>query len=265
MPGDVYDKFESLLIERKGNGVILITMNRPEKLNAMTYEMHSELARIWDTVDEDNAAKVAVITGAGRAFSAGNDLNNPDPDADMVREIMSDALKIVRGMIDCSKPIVSAINGVAVGGGAQIGLLADLSVAAEDAKIIDGHTTVGVTAGDHGALIWPLLCGISKAKYYLFNLEPLTGIEAERIGVVTSAVPKEEVLPTALEWAERLANMSQIGIRGTKSAMNGWLRMALPILEHSAALEMADFFHPDVHEARAAFREKREPRFPSAQ
>lgn len=265
MPGDVYDKFRSLLIEHKGNGVTLITMNRPEKLNAMTYEMHSELARIWDAVEEDAATKVAVITGAGRAFSAGNDLNNPDPDADMVREIMTDALMIVRGMIDCSKPIVSAINGVAVGGGTQVGILADLSVAAEDARIIDGHTTVGVTAGDHGALIWPLLCGLSKAKYYLFDLETLTGAEAERLGIVTKAVPREEVLPTALEWADRLASMSQVGIRGTKAAINGWLRMAMPILEHSAALEMADFFHPDVHEARAAFREKREPRFPSAQ
>lgn len=265
MPGDVYDKFRSLLIEPKGNGVTLITMNRPEKLNAMTYEMHSELARIWDAVEEDAATKVAVITGAGRAFSAGNDLNNPDPDADMVREIMTDALMIVRGMIDCSKPIVSAINGVAVGGGTQVGILADLSVAAEDARIIDGHTTVGVTAGDHGALIWPLLCGLSKAKYYLFDLETLTGAEAERLGIVTKAVPREEVLPTALEWADRLASMSQVGIRGTKAAINGWLRMAMPILEHSAALEMADFFHPDVHEARAAFREKREPRFPSAQ
>ena len=265
MPGDVYDKFRSLLIEPKGNGVTLITMNRPEKLNAMTYEMHSELAMIWDAVEEDAATKVAVITGAGRAFSAGNDLNNPDPDADMVREIMTDALMIVRGMIDCSKPIVSAINGVAVGGGTQVGILADLSVAAEDARIIDGHTTVGVTAGDHGALIWPLLCGLSKAKYYLFDLETLTGAEAERLGIVTKAVPREEVLPTALEWADRLASMSQVGIRGTKAAINGWLRMAMPILEHSAALEMADFFHPDVHEARAAFREKREPRFPSAQ
>ncbi len=264
MADDVFDKYEELLIERKGNGVLLITLNRPEKLNAMTYKMHSELARIWNDVDEDPGTKIAVVTGAGRAFSAGNDLNNPDPDADMVREIMSDALKIARGMIDCSKPIISAINGVAVGGGAQIGIMADLSVAAEDAKIIDGHTIVGVTAGDHGALMWPLLCGMAKAKYFLFNLEPLTGLEAERIGVVTKAVPKDEVLSTALEWANRMADMSQIGLRGTKQALNGWLRMAMPILEHSAALEMADFFHPDVHEARAAFREKRQPRFPSA-
>jgi enoyl-CoA hydratase len=262
--GERYDSFTELKIERQTDGVLLITLNRPEKLNAMTYRMHAELGRVWDAVDEDRATRVAVLTGAGRAFSAGNDLNNPDPDPDMVRVIMSDALRIARGMIECSKPIVSAINGVAVGGGAQIALLADLSVAAEDAKIIDGHTTVGVTAGDHGALLWPLLCGLAKAKYYLFNLEALTGKEAERIGVVTKAVPREQVLPTALEWAERLSKMSQVGIRGTKRALNGWLRMAYPILEHSAALEMADFFHPDVHEARAAFREKRAPSFPSA-
>ncbi|MBM3599684.1 MAG: enoyl-CoA hydratase/isomerase family protein [Alphaproteobacteria bacterium] len=261
---EVFDKFKELTIERRDNGVVLITLDRPKQLNAMTYGMHGELARIWDAVQQDKSTKVAVVTGRGRAFCSGNDLNNPDPDFDMVREIMDDAISIVRGMIECNKPIVSAINGVAVGAGLAVGLLADISIAAADAKLIDGHTRVGVAAGDHACVIWPLLCGMAKAKYYLWNLEPLTGAEAERIGIVTKALPTDQVLPEALRIAGALADMSQTGIRGTKRALNGWLRQAMPIFEHSAALEMVDFFGPDVHEARAAFRAKRPPKFPSA-
>lgn len=261
---DRFADYKELTIERKGNGVVLITLDRPKVLNAMTYAMHGELANIWNDVDRDPATKVAVVTGAGRAFCSGNDLNNPDPDLPMVREIMGDAVRIVRGMIDCDKPIVSAINGVAVGAGLAVALLADISVCAEDAKLIDAHTTVGTVAGDHGCLLWPLLCGLTKAKFYMFNMEPLTGAEAERIGVVTKAVPTAEVLPTALDYAERLAGMAQHAIRGTKRAMNGWLRQAMPIFEHSVALEMVDFLDADILEARQAFRDKRKANFPSA-
>src|SRR5437867_1644088 len=235
-----------LLIERTDDGVVLITLNRPHALNAMTYGMHSELGRIWDDLDRDPRVKVAVVTGAGRAFCAGNDLTNTDPDYNMVRDIMTDAIRIVRSMIECEKPIISAINGVAVGAGLAVALVADISIAAEDARLIDGHTRVGVAAGDHACLIWPLLCGLAKAKYYLMNLEPLTGAEAERIGLVTKSVPAPEVLPTAMDIARRLSAMSQPAIRGTKRALNGWLRQAMPIFEHSAALEMVDFFGPDV-------------------
>ncbi|MBM3570813.1 MAG: enoyl-CoA hydratase/isomerase family protein [Alphaproteobacteria bacterium] len=261
---DAFANYRELTIERRDNGVVLIVLDRPKQLNAMTYGMHGELARLWDDIQRDKKTKVAVVTGRGRAFCSGNDLNNPDPDFDMVREIMDDAISIIRGMVECSKPIISAINGVAVGAGLAVALMADISIAAEDAKLIDGHTRVGVAAGDHACIIWPLLCGMAKAKYYLWNIEPLTGKEAERIGVVTKALPVDQVLPEALRIAGELANMSQPGIRGTKRAINGWLRQAMPIFEHSAALEMVDFFGPDVHEARAAFRAKRPPKFPSA-
>jgi enoyl-CoA hydratase len=261
---DIYDKYEELKVERRGGGVVLITLDRPQVLNAMTYTMHGELARIWDDVDRDPETRVAVVTGAGRAFCSGNDLRNPDPDYDGVREIMKDALLIVRGMIECEKPIISAINGVAVGAGLAVALLADVSVAAEDAKLIDGHSKVGVAAGDHACLLWPLLCGMARAKYFLWDLEPLTGKRAAEIGIVTMALPQDEVLAKALEMAGRLAEMSQPAIRGTKRAINGWLRQAMPIYEHSAALEMADFFGPDVHAARDAFRAKRPVKFPSA-
>lgn len=261
---DVYDRYVELKVERRSRGVLLVTLNRPAVLNAMTYEMHAELGRIFDDIDRDPDTRVAVVTGAGRAFCAGNDLTNPDPDFDGVREIMSDALRIVRGMIECEKPIISAINGVAVGAGLAVALLADISIAAEDAKLIDGHTNVGVAAGDHACIIWPLLCGMARAKYYLWNLEPLTGARASEIGVVTMALPRDDVLPKALEIADRLAGMAQPAIRGTKRALNGWLRQAMPIFEHSAALEMVDFFGPDVHAAREAFRAKRPVEFPSA-
>lgn len=260
-----YQDYKELRIERKGNGILLITMNRPEVLNVTTYSMHAEMARIWDDVDRDRAVKVAVITGAGQAFCSGNDPNNPVPDHDMVREIIADALKIVRGMVECEKPIISAINGAAVGAGLAVAVLADISIAADDARLIDNHIMHGVTAGDHACLIWPLLCGLARAKLYLMNLEPLTGKVAERIGIVSMSVPKDQVVPKALEYAERLAAMSQPAIRGTKRALNGWLRQAMPIMEHSAALEMFDYVGPDVEEARQASREKRAVRFPSAQ
>ncbi len=261
---DRYAAYKELKIEAKGDGVLLVTLNRPQVLNAMTYSMHAELARLWHDIDHDPEARVAVVTGAGRAFCSGNDLTNPDPDFDGVRAIMQDAVRIVRGMVECDKPIISAINGVAVGAGLAVALMADLSIAAEDAKLIDGHTGVGVAAGDHSALVWPLLCGIGRAKFYLWNLAPLNGKEAERIGLVTKAVPRDQVLPEALRLAQQLAEGPQHAIRGTKRAINGWLRQAMPIFEHSAALEMVDFFGPDVDAARKAFRAKQPVKFPSA-
>ena len=204
---DVFDSYAELKVERKPNGILLITLNRPEKLNAMTYTMHAELARIWHDVDHDKNTRVAVVTGAGRAFCSGNDLKNPDPDFDGVQDIMRDAIRIVRGMVDCEKPIISAINGVAVGAGLAVALLADLSIAAEDAKLIDGHAKVGVVAGDHACLLWPMLCGLTRAKYYLWGLETLTGKRAEEIGIVTKALPVDQVLPEAMRIAELLAQI----------------------------------------------------------
>ena len=123
---DSFDRYKELKLERRDNGVLLVTLNRPDVLNAMTYAMHAELARIWPDIDNDPATRVAVVTGAGRAFCAGNDLRNPDPDFDGVRDIMRDAVGIVRGMIECDKPIISAINGVAVGAGLAVALIDEI-------------------------------------------------------------------------------------------------------------------------------------------
>jgi enoyl-CoA hydratase len=242
-------------------------MNRPEKLNTTDDAMHAELARVWRDVDDDPDVRVAVITGAGRAFSAGGDLDLIDRqvgDFAIVVEQMRQAEAIVRGIVDCSKPIVSAINGTALGAGLAVGLLADISVIAEDARIGDGHLRLGLAAGDHAVLLWPLLCGLAKSRYYLLTAELLDGREAERIGLVSRSVPADEVVPTALDIAGRLASGPQSAISWTKKALNGWLRSAWPTFQSSLAAEMLGFFGPDVAEGVRAVRERRSPRFPSA-
>jgi enoyl-CoA hydratase len=171
---------------------------------------------------------------------------------------------LVYNMVNCAKPIVSAINGVAVGAGTVVGLLADISVCARDARIGDGHVRLGVAAGDHAAIIWPLLVGMAKARYYLMTGEMVTGQEAERIGLVSKALPRDEVLDEALRIADGLAAGAQTAIRWTKRALNNWLRTAGPIFDQSAAYEMLGFLGPDVVEGAAALREKRPPAFPSA-
>jgi enoyl-CoA hydratase len=174
-----------------------------------------------------------------------------------------EAKDIVYNVINCSKPIVSAIRGPAVGAGLVAGLLADVSVAAKDARIIDGHTKLGVAAGDHCAIIWPLLCGMAKAKYYLLLCDTLSGEEAERIGVVSLAVDNEALDVKSLEIAIRLAEGPPSSIRWTKYALNNWLRQAGPIFDASLALEFLGFTGPEVREGMAAFREKRPPNFPT--
>jgi enoyl-CoA hydratase len=157
--------------------------------------------------------------------------------------------------------VVSAMRGVAVGAGLVCGLLADVSIATKDCRIIDGHTRLGVAAGDHAVLVWPLLCGLAKAKYHLLLCEPVDGVEAERIGLVSLCVPAEELEERALDIAQRLAAGSQAAIRHTKLALNNWLRAAGPAFDASLALEFLDMTGPDVDEGIAAVRERRPPRF----
>jgi len=172
------DDYRQLKFSRRDNGVLLITLDRPEKYNAADEEMHGELARVWKDVAAEPSVRVAVITGAGRAFSAGGDLAMVERiagDYDRVSHMLSEMSDLVYNMINCDKPIVSAINGAAVGAGAVAALLADIAIAAEDARIGDGHVRLGVAAGDHAAIIWPLLAGMAKARYHLLTGEMLTG------------------------------------------------------------------------------------------
>ena len=253
-----------VLVERPADGVLLITINRPERHNSLLLPMFEELSQVWADVERDDETRVVVVTGAGRAFCAGMDIAAPDPTAEQALAVLESERRRISTVLRIEKPIISAINGPAVGYGLSTALLADISIAAQDAVLIEGHTKVGVAAGDHAALIWPLLVGMAKTKYYVLTSAELTGAEAERIGLVSQAVPREDVLPRALEIATSLARGSQQALRFTKRALNMWLTDALPQHELSGALEILGFTGADYLEARQAFREKRAPRFPSA-
>lgn len=262
-----YAKYQHLTFDRPSDGVLLVTINRPERYNATDERLHWELSRVWLDIDDDPETRVVVITGAGKAFSAGGDLDMIEGqvgDFDKISGIMREAGDIVYNISSCSKPVISAINGVAVGAGLAVALMADISIMAEDARITDGHLRLGVAAGDHAAIIWPLLCGMAKAKYYLLTAEFIDGREAERIGLVSLCRPPAEVVPSALEVAGKLAAGPQWALRWTKRSLNNWLKLAAPIFESSLAMEMLNFFGPDVAEGARAVKEKRPPVFPSA-
>jgi enoyl-CoA hydratase len=261
---DRYARYQRLAFDRPADGVLRVTMTNPERLNAADAIMHRELAEIWRDVDADDSVRCVVLTGAGRAFSAGGDfemIQEIVDDFEMRAKILKEARDIVRNIIDCEKPVVSAIRGPAVGAGLVCGLLADVSIATPEARIIDGHTRLGVAAGDHAVIVWPLLCGMAKAKYYLLTCEALSGAEAERIGLISLCVPDEELDGKALEVATRLASGAQRAIRWTKHALNHWLRSAGPAFDASAALEMLGFTGPEAREGLASHREKRKPKF----
>lgn len=264
-----YEEFQFILFDHKPDGVLLVTLNRPEVMNATNARLHWELTQVWRVMDEDPNVKVIVVTGAGnRAFSAGGDLSwvaemvgNPEKVASATKE----AADLVYNMLACEKPIISGINGTAVGAGLAVAILADISIMAEDARLTDGHARLGVAAGDHAAIVWPLLCGMAKAKYYLMTADFIDGREAERIGLVTFCAPRAEVLDKSLAIAANLARGSQSAIRATKKSLNNWMRMAGPIFDNSLALEMLGFLGPDAKEGLTALREKRSADFPSAQ
>lgn len=264
-----YADYRHLTFEQRRNGVVLIIIDRPDRLNAANDRLHDEFAAVWDTIGADPTARIAVITGRGTAFSAGGDLTDIADHAEALspeRVLRSGqvAKDIVYNMLRLDKPIVSAINGVAVGAGLAIALTADISVIGEDVRITDGHSRLGVASGDHAVMLWPWLCGMAKSKYYLLTADFLSGAEAERIGLVSRCVPSERVLDEALAIADRLALGPQGALRNTKRALNHVLLTAAPAFELSVAMESLDFFSPDAAEGLTAFREKRAPQFPSA-
>ena len=259
-----YDKYEALTILRGPDGLLEIVMGTPGKLPVVDARMHEELAFIWNDIDRDTDTRVVLVRSVGKGFSAGGSIEMVEGAMNHQSErerIWHEARGIVYGMINCAKPIVSAIHGPAVGAGLAVALMADISVAAKDARLIDGHTRLGVAAGDHAAIIWPLLCGMAKAKYYLMLCETLSGEEAERIGVVSLSVDAGDVETRAREVALKLANGAQSAIRWTKYALNNWLRSAGPAFDVSMGLEIMGFMGADAREGVAAIRAKREPRF----
>jgi enoyl-CoA hydratase len=261
---DRYASYQRLRIDWPHARVIRLTMTNG-KMNSADARMHAELGTIWRDIDSDPAVSAVIVTGAGPVFSAGGDFA-------MIEEIINDhatrlrnwkeARDIVYNVINCSKPVVSAIRGPAVGAGLVCGILADVSIASKTARIIDGHTRLGVAAGDHAAIVWPLLCGMAKAKYYLLLCDQLSGEEAERIGLVSLCVADADLDAKALEIAVRLAEGPQSAIRWTKYALNNWLRQAGPTFDASLALEFLGFNGPEVKEGLEAHLQKRKPVFP---
>jgi len=263
-----YDRYERLAFDRPRPGVLRVTMNKPARLNAADARMHEELSEIWRDADRDDTVSAIILTGAGKAFSAGGDFDMIEAIIDDFAtraRVMREARDLVYNVINCSKPIVSAIRGPAVGAGLVCGLLADISIATPDARIIDGHTRLGVAAGDHAAILWPLLCGMARAKYYLLLCETLTGAEAERIGVISLLAEDADLDAKAVEIAGRLADGAPTAIRWTKYALNNWLRAAGPTFDASLALEFIGFTGPEAREGLASHREKRRPDFRTPQ
>jgi enoyl-CoA hydratase len=261
---DAYAAYTTLELDRPAAHVLRLTLRAAGKLNAVSGAMHRELANVWQTIAADDETHAVIVRGADGAFSAGGDLDlvlDIATDYETRLRVFHEARDLVYNVVNCPKPIVSAMTGPAIGAGLAVGLLADISIATPKTRIVDGHTKLGVAAGDHAAIVWPLLCGLAKAKYHLLLCEPLNGEEAERIGLVSLCVPEDELEERALAIATRLAEGAQPAIRHTKLALNNWLRVAGPAFDASLALEFLDMTGPDVHEGVAAVREKRPPAF----
>lgn len=258
------DRFSRLSPSIDENGVLELVLNEPAKLNAVDGELHKALADVWREVDADPRVRSVLLRAEGRAFSAGGDLDWVESlatDFEARAKGFREARDLVHNIVNCAKPTVSAINGVAVGAGLALALLTDVAIAGKSARFIDGHTKIGVAAGDHGVIAWPILCGLARARYYLLTCDRLDGQTAADIGLVALCVEDDELLERARGIATRLATGSATAIRWTKHALNHWLRMAGPAFEASLAAEFLGFSGPDAREGIAAVREKRDPMF----
>jgi enoyl-CoA hydratase len=256
--------YRTLQINRQPSGVTEVVLNNPDRLNSVDVAGHRELTHVWTDLDTDTETKVILLRAEGRAFSAGGDFSLIEAmmnDPAVHRRTLREARDLVRNLIECSKPIVSVINGVAVGAGLAAALLADIPIAGRSARILDGHTTLGVAAGDHAVLIWPLLVGMAKAKYHLMTNEPIDGSEAERLGLVAKVVDDDQLLDEARHIADRLAAGPAEALSWTKHTLNHWLRSAYPAFDASVAYEFLGFLGSNPREGLAAIKEKRPPQF----
>ena len=259
-----YAEYRSIAVERRGR-LLVLTINRPDALNAVNAELHTELSRIFIDVREDPDCDVVMLTGAGRAFCAGGDLDWMQLSIDkpaLFDETAREAKAIVFGQLDLDKPLICRLNGHAVGLGASLALLCDVIIAADTAKIGDPHVSVGLVAGDGGAVIWPQLIGYAKAKHFLFTGDLMTSADAEKLGLITQVVPAAELDAAVSAYAERLLNQPRKALQWTKVTAN----LPLKALFHShfdvgVAYETVSNLTADHQEAVTAFREKRKPRF----
>lgn len=259
-----YERYQSVKVQVRDNGVALCTLNRPEVLNAVNSELHRELEDLFAEIARDFDVKAVVLTGAGRAFCAGGDIRGMGADNDRRPGGIFDsgARELVANLLSIRQPVIAAVNGPAVGLGATIALLCDVVYMADSARIGDTHVKVGLVAGDGGAVIWPLLVGPARAKEYLMTGDLLDAAEAERVGLVNHVVPADRVVQEALAFADRLAAGATLAIRFTKlSIQRAVLRSAFDSMDISLALEAITGQSRDHQEAVRAFQERRDPKF----
>lgn len=247
------------------DSIATITLNRPDRRNAAHDPMHQELETVFSDVGEEDEVRAIVLTGAGETFCAGGDASSMDSgefNPTGPRIPFNGVRRLVNSMLDVEQPVIGAINGDAAGLGASLALMCDITYVAEDARIGDTHVKMGLVAGDGGAVLWPLLIGMARAKQYLFTGDWISGTEAERIGLVNAALPKEEVVPAAMAFARRMASGAPMAIRWTKFTMNKLIRDQMNLaLDTGMFLEAATMRTDDLKEAAIAFIEKRPAEF----
>jgi enoyl-CoA hydratase/carnithine racemase len=262
-----YDKYQFIRVENR-DGIATVTLNRPELLNAVNPEVHAELEYIWVDIARDESIKVVILTGAGKAFSAGGDIKRMAERAgtqagfEYAIRVPEKTRRIYNTLLEVEQPIVAAINGDAIGLGANIALFCDISIISDTARIGDTHVKVGLVAGDGGAIIWPLLIGPQRAKEFLMRGMLVKGAEAARMGLVNHSVPADQVLAKAREVAEELAALPKWAVRWTKLSINKNLKQQLNLtLDTSISYEALSMQTADYGEAARAFSEKRRPVF----
>ncbi len=256
-----YTKYRNLKVERDGK-VLKVSFNRPEYMNSVSNELHAEMARIFSDIGYDNETFAVLLTGEGSAFSAGGDLKGMRIDNGGWTQIAWEAKKIINDLLDLEKPVIAAVNGAAAGLGATVALFCDVIFMSDKAKIGDPHVKIGITAGDGGAVIWPLLCGVARAKEMLMTGDTLSADEAYKLGLVNHVLPHHELMNTAMAFAQRLANGPAHAIRTTKVSVNKLIKSVVNlILDTSLAYEGQSFQTDDFQEGVNAFREKRAPEF----
>jgi enoyl-CoA hydratase len=259
-----FSDYKTLRFERRGR-ILEITMNRPDKLNAVDEVMHVELARVFTEVSHDADTDIAILTGAGRAFSSGGDLDwmqRMIDDPSSFEKTAREGKQIVFSLLDCEKPVIAKVNGHATGLGATIALFCDVIFASDAAKIGDPHVSVGFVAGDGGAVIWPQLIGYARAKEFLMTGDLMTATEAARIGLINHVVAAAELNDRVEQFATKLSAGATKAIRWSKMSVNiGLKQLAHSIMDASLGYEALSNITADHQEAVNAFKEKRAPVF----
>jgi enoyl-CoA hydratase len=265
LKGDFYMEYigyECIKFERNENGILYVKFNRSDNLNSVNERLHEELSKVFVDIARDKKTKVVVITGEGKAFSAGGDITWMNSLQESSYKIIREGYEIVRRLVEVPQIVIARVNGHAMGLGATIALYCDIIIASKNAKIADPHVQVGLVAGDGGAGIWPMVLGPARAKQYLLTGDPLTAEDAEKLGLINEAVSPEELDNRVNYWAERFANGPQLAIQLTKRSVNRQLKKMIDdVVEPSLMFEGITFFSDDLKEGVNAFLEKRNPNY----